>query len=158
MGFYADQILPRATDVIMARKEFGPIRARVAAGLDGEVVEVGFGSGLNVPHYPPAVRRVRAVDPALGRTLAARRLAAAPAPVAMRSRHAGAHRSGREHRLALEALAHHPPQPSAPIVLPPRFLGPPSQKQVACHGAASIRPQRSWPQNDSTKNRTKEDR
>lgn len=82
MGFYGDQILPRATDVIMAGKQLGPIRARVAADLDGEVVEIGFGSGLNVAYYPPAVHRVRAVDPAtLGRKLAAKRLAAAPAPV-----------------------------------------------------------------------------
>lgn len=82
MGFYCDQILPRATDVIMGSKQLGPIRARVAAELDGEVVEIGFGSGLNVAYYPPAVHRVRAVDPAtLGRKLAAKRLAAAPAPV-----------------------------------------------------------------------------
>jgi hypothetical protein len=44
------------------------------------------------------------------------------------------------------------------IVTLPKLLGPPPQKQVACHGAVSIRPQRSCPQNDSTKNRTKEDR
>ena len=82
MGFYADQILPRFVDVVMARKEFTAIRARVAADLDGEVVEVGFGSGLNVPHYPHDVTRVRAVDPAtLGRRLAAKRLAATPVPV-----------------------------------------------------------------------------
>jgi ubiquinone/menaquinone biosynthesis C-methylase UbiE len=82
MGLYSDQILPRATDVIMAAKQLDPIRARAAAGLDGEVLEVGFGSGLNIAYYPPAVHRVRAVDPAtLGRKLAARRLATSPAPV-----------------------------------------------------------------------------
>ncbi|HXT90350.1 MAG TPA: class I SAM-dependent methyltransferase [Trebonia sp.] len=82
MGFYSNQVVPRLVDKVMANKEFEPIRARVAAGLDGEVVEIGFGSGLNLPHYPPAVRRVRAVDPAtLGRKLAAERLAAAPVPV-----------------------------------------------------------------------------
>jgi ubiquinone/menaquinone biosynthesis C-methylase UbiE len=54
----------------------------VAAGLQGEVVEIGFGSGLNVPCYPPQVKRVRAVDPAtIGRKLAAKRLAASPVPV-----------------------------------------------------------------------------
>jgi len=82
MGLYSDQIVPRLINWIMAAKEFEPIRARVAAGLDGEVVEIGFGSGLNLPHYPPAVRRVQAVDPAMvGRKLAAGRLSAAPVPV-----------------------------------------------------------------------------
>jgi len=43
---------------------------------------VGFGSGRNVPHYPPSVKRVRAVDPAtVGRKLAAKRVAASAVPV-----------------------------------------------------------------------------
>jgi len=82
MGIYQDQILPRITDSVMRRQEFTPMRARVSAGLHGEVLEIGFGSGLNVPHYPSAVTRVRAVDPAtMGRKLAARRVAASPVPV-----------------------------------------------------------------------------
>jgi hypothetical protein len=52
MGVSSGQILPRATDAIMACKQSGPIRGRVAAGLDGEVAEIGFGSGLNVASYP----------------------------------------------------------------------------------------------------------
>lgn len=76
MGFYAARILPRFTDLVMNRRELTPIRARVAASLEGEVLELGFGSGLNVPHYPSNVSRVRAVDPAiLGRKLAAERVA-----------------------------------------------------------------------------------
>ena len=82
MGIYQEQILPRITDRVMDRREFTAIRARVSSGLAGEVLEIGFGSGLNVPHYPAAVTRVRAVDPAtLGRRLAARRVAASPVPV-----------------------------------------------------------------------------
>jgi len=82
MGLYQDQILPRITDLVMRRQELVPIRARVSAGLQGEVLEIGFGSGVNVPHYPPAVTRVRAVDPATaGRKLAARRVAASPVSV-----------------------------------------------------------------------------
>ena len=82
MGFYDDRVLPRITDFLLGRPEVGEIRARVCAGLEGEVLEVGFGSGLNVPHYPDAVERVRAVDPAtLGRELAAERVARSPVPV-----------------------------------------------------------------------------
>jgi ubiquinone/menaquinone biosynthesis C-methylase UbiE len=82
MGFYENQVLPRVTDLVMSRGEFSRIRARVVAGLDGEVLEVGFGSGLNVPHYPSAITKVVAVDPAVaGRKLAARRVAASSVPV-----------------------------------------------------------------------------
>jgi ubiquinone/menaquinone biosynthesis C-methylase UbiE len=81
MGFYNDRFLPRFIDVTLGKQMDG-VRARVSSGLDGEVVEVGFGSGRNVPHYPPSVTRVQAVEPALyGRKLAARRLAASPVPV-----------------------------------------------------------------------------
>jgi ubiquinone/menaquinone biosynthesis C-methylase UbiE len=82
VGFYEDQILPRAVDVLLGGKEFARLRARVTAELEGEVLEVGFGSGRNVPHYPPALKRVWAVDPAtVGRKLAAKRVAASPVPV-----------------------------------------------------------------------------
>jgi ubiquinone/menaquinone biosynthesis C-methylase UbiE len=82
MGFYEEQILPRFVDVALSGRQFARLRARVAAQLDGEVLEVGFGSGRNVPYYPPAVKRVRAVDPAMvGRRLAAKRIAATSVPV-----------------------------------------------------------------------------
>jgi ubiquinone/menaquinone biosynthesis C-methylase UbiE len=82
MGIYQDQVLPRVVDAVMNRREFAAIRARVSAGLCGEVLEIGFGSGPNVPHFPAAVTRVRAVDPAtLGRRLAAKRVAASRVPV-----------------------------------------------------------------------------
>lgn len=82
MSFYRDRVLPRITDVALRGREFDTIRARVCAGLSGEVLEVGFGSGRNVPHYPSSVQRVRAVDPAtLGRHLAATRLAESVVPV-----------------------------------------------------------------------------
>jgi ubiquinone/menaquinone biosynthesis C-methylase UbiE len=82
MGIYRDKILPRFTDSMMRQAQFAPIRTRVSAGLSGEVVEIGFGSGLNIPYYPSAVSRVLAVDPAIeGRKLAAKRVAASPVPV-----------------------------------------------------------------------------
>ncbi len=82
VGVYENQVVPRFTDLVMRRRELTPIRARVVASLEGDVLEVGFGSGLNVPHYPPAVTQVRAVDPAtIGRKLAAKRVAASSVPV-----------------------------------------------------------------------------
>ena len=82
MSFYDEQILPRLMDLVMRDGELAEIRARVARGLAGEVLEVGFGSGLNVPYYPVAVTRVLAVDPAtVGRKLAAKRVAAGSIPV-----------------------------------------------------------------------------
>jgi ubiquinone/menaquinone biosynthesis C-methylase UbiE len=82
MGFYEHQVAPRFADLVMSRRELTPIRARVAASLAGDVLEVGFGSGRNVPHYPAAVTQVRAVDPAIiGRKLAAKLVAASGVPV-----------------------------------------------------------------------------
>jgi ubiquinone/menaquinone biosynthesis C-methylase UbiE len=59
-----------------------PLRRRVCEGLSGDVVEIGFGSGLNVPFYPDEVTRVAAVEPAdLAWKLAEGRLQAASVPV-----------------------------------------------------------------------------
>ncbi len=82
MNFYEREILPRFIDMMLGGKQFARYRARASAGLDGEVLEVGFGSGTNVPFYPASVTRVLAVDPAeVGRTLAAKRLAQSSVPV-----------------------------------------------------------------------------
>jgi ubiquinone/menaquinone biosynthesis C-methylase UbiE len=82
VSLYREQIVPRVTNVLLANGEFAKIRKRVVSTLSGEVLEVGFGSGLNVPYYPPEVRRVLAVDPArVGWKLAGKRLAASPVPV-----------------------------------------------------------------------------
>ena len=82
MGLYGDHLLPRMIDVACNMKESLPQRERVCAGLAGEVVEIGFGSGSNLPFYPAAVTRVAAVEPAdVGWKLAAKRLREATVPV-----------------------------------------------------------------------------
>ena len=82
MGFYTEQVLPRLTDIVLGRP-MEEVRARVSATLAGDVLEIGFGSGRNLPHLPPDVTRLLAVEPAAGgRALAARRIAAAGVPVA----------------------------------------------------------------------------
>ena len=63
MGWWSEQVVPRATDVLLGSGEIGRLRERVCAGLSGEVLEIGFGSGLNAGHYPPEVDRVLAVEP-----------------------------------------------------------------------------------------------
>jgi ubiquinone/menaquinone biosynthesis C-methylase UbiE len=81
MGFYSDQVLPRFVDVTLG-KLMDETRERVTAGLAGDVLEIGFGSGRNVPHLPSSVNRLLAVEPAaVGRKLASRRIAEAPIPV-----------------------------------------------------------------------------
>jgi ubiquinone/menaquinone biosynthesis C-methylase UbiE len=82
MGWYRDQILPRAIDLALRGGEFTRLRARVTARLAGQVLEIGFGSGLNIPYYPASLERVQAIDPAaVGRKLAAKRAAACPVPI-----------------------------------------------------------------------------
>jgi ubiquinone/menaquinone biosynthesis C-methylase UbiE len=63
MGFYQNQLLPRLQNKVMDRKDFRAVRARVCSALSGEVVEVGFGTGLNAPYYPAAVHKIAAVEP-----------------------------------------------------------------------------------------------
>jgi len=63
VGFYGDQLLPRLQDKVMDRKPARDVRARVCAGLRGEVVEIGFGTGLNAPYYPSEVAKIWAIEP-----------------------------------------------------------------------------------------------
>jgi ubiquinone/menaquinone biosynthesis C-methylase UbiE len=82
MSVYGDHILPRVIDVACGLKSVHPLRERVCEGLEGEVVEIGFGSGLNVPFYPASVTRVAAVEPAeTAWKLAGKRVRTAAVPV-----------------------------------------------------------------------------
>lgn len=77
MGLYREHILPHLVDRACGTPELRRWRARVADGLVGTVVEIGFGSGLNVDAYPSDVTLVYAVEPAaVARRLAERRIAA----------------------------------------------------------------------------------
>jgi ubiquinone/menaquinone biosynthesis C-methylase UbiE len=82
MGLYERHILPRFINVACGAKTLRPLRERVCAGLAGEVIEVGFGSGHNIPHYPVAVQRVTAVEPSeLAWQLAAKRRTGSSVPI-----------------------------------------------------------------------------
>jgi SAM-dependent methyltransferase len=82
VGAYGTYVLPRIMNAVCGASSLHPLRKRVCAGLTGSVVEIGFGSGLNVPFYPAAVSAVAAVEPSdLSMKLASARLAAASVPV-----------------------------------------------------------------------------
>jgi SAM-dependent methyltransferase len=82
MGVYNDQVLPRLTNRLLGTKEFGKVRREACDGLRGHVVELGFGSGLNLPYLPDLVTGVWAVEPSGTATgLAAKRIAASRVPV-----------------------------------------------------------------------------
>jgi len=77
MGLYGEQVLPRFIDLMLGTKEFGKIRAAVCEGLHGDVIEIGFGSGLNVAYLPPEVTGVWTIEPsATAMKLARKRVAA----------------------------------------------------------------------------------
>lgn len=63
VGAYNDRVLPRILNAAGGSKRLDPLRRRVCEGLAGDVVEIGFGAGLNVPFYPSAVTSVAAVEP-----------------------------------------------------------------------------------------------
>jgi SAM-dependent methyltransferase len=82
VGVYNDQFVPRLVECCCGSSGFDTWRARATEGLSGRVVEIGFGSGLNVPLYPPAVDTVLAVEPSLvARRRSERRVRAATVPV-----------------------------------------------------------------------------
>lgn len=81
-GFYENRVLPRLIDRLLGTDAATEARARTCSGLYGDVVDVGFGTGTNLAHLPPGVRRVLAIEPshgALERALPA--IDASPVPV-----------------------------------------------------------------------------
>jgi SAM-dependent methyltransferase len=80
--FYGERVLPRVINVVMNTAQTREVRQRVCADLAGDVVEIGFGTGHNLPFLPAGVRSLRAVEPAgLGVRLAQPRIEASPVSV-----------------------------------------------------------------------------
>lgn len=82
MSLYGDKVLPHLVNKAMDTAQTRKVRAEVCAGLAGDVVEIGFGTGHNLPFLPSTVRSLRVVEPsAVSVRLAAERIAASPVPV-----------------------------------------------------------------------------
>ena len=73
MGIYSRLIFPRLCDWAMRTPRIERLRREVLAKANGEILEIGFGTGLNLGHYPEHVRHLTAVDPGVGMTRIARR-------------------------------------------------------------------------------------
>ena len=82
VGIYRERVLPRIINVACGIKANEPLRRRACEGLAGDVVEIGFGSGLNIPFYPETITGVTAVEPAdTAWRLADKRLMSTTVPV-----------------------------------------------------------------------------
>lgn len=82
MGLYRRHIFPRLMDWVMSGREFQQLRAALLKDIRGEVLEIGFGTGLNLPHYPQNISRLSLIDPSdLLPQRVGRRIAEAPFPV-----------------------------------------------------------------------------
>ncbi len=62
MKWYSEIVFPFLCNRAMARKEFEPYRISVLSRVQGNILEIGFGSGLNLPHYPGDVQKLVAID------------------------------------------------------------------------------------------------
>ena len=65
MGFYAKYVLPRFLDCSMRNPDAARLRAESLPNARGDVLEVGIGSGLNLPFYSSQVQRVYGIDPSI---------------------------------------------------------------------------------------------
>ncbi len=52
MGFYADHVFPRLMELCMGTRKSQEQREQALASVQGIVLEIGFGTGLNLSHYP----------------------------------------------------------------------------------------------------------
>src|SRR5260221_241633 len=82
MSFYEPRVLPHLVNVAMNTAAMRDERKRCLRDVSGTVLEIGFGTGLNLPHYPPTVTKVVGVDPSeVSARLARQRIAASGFPV-----------------------------------------------------------------------------
>jgi ubiquinone/menaquinone biosynthesis C-methylase UbiE len=63
VSFYQECILPHLINMAMRQKNLSAYRGRVVPAAEGRVLEIGIGSGFNLPFYSENVRSVIGLDP-----------------------------------------------------------------------------------------------
>ncbi|MBP9590895.1 MAG: class I SAM-dependent methyltransferase [Steroidobacteraceae bacterium] len=63
MSFYRHRVFPYLLDLAMASPALREPRRRTLAPAQGRILEIGFGTGRNLAHYPASVTRIEAIDP-----------------------------------------------------------------------------------------------
>ena len=82
MGLYSRLIFPRLLELSMTSESMTAYRQALLKDIWGEVLEIGFGTGLNLPHYSEAVTSLTALDPNEGmQAIAQKRIDSSPLPV-----------------------------------------------------------------------------
>ncbi|MDJ0658985.1 MAG: class I SAM-dependent methyltransferase [Crocosphaera sp.] len=66
MGFYSDIIFPWGIDLMMSGSPFSDYRKALLKDISGDVLEIGFGTGLNLAYYPETVTKLTVIDPNQG--------------------------------------------------------------------------------------------
>lgn len=73
MNFYSRIILPICLDWALSDPVYSQYRQEVLSKVSGEILEIGFGTGLNLPHYPANIEKLITVDPNPGMNRIARK-------------------------------------------------------------------------------------
>lgn len=82
MGLYSQLIFPRLLELSMSSESMTSYRQQLLKDLHGDVLEIGFGTGLNLPHYPASVTSLTTVEPNGGMgAIAQKRIDASPIAV-----------------------------------------------------------------------------
>jgi ubiquinone/menaquinone biosynthesis C-methylase UbiE len=76
VSLYTDHILPHLLNLSMRKGDLMPYRERVVSRAEGRVLEIGIGSGLNLPLYGSTVEEILGLEPAPGMMSMAQRAAA----------------------------------------------------------------------------------
>ncbi|WP_019508594.1 class I SAM-dependent methyltransferase [Pleurocapsa sp. PCC 7319] len=77
MGFYSNFIIPYGIDIVMSGSPLSEYRQKLLENVSGEILEIGFGTGLNLAYYPDSVTKITTIDPNPGmQKLARSRIAA----------------------------------------------------------------------------------